>query len=66
MAKKNDKNEKKPFIKTKTKSDNSKEVIVTKSPAKTGVGKIVVWLVCGFTVLVPLLGLILAIILLGK
>ena len=62
MAKK----EKQPFIKTKTKSDNSKEVIVTRSPAKTGTGKVLVWLICGFTIVVPIIGLILTIILLSK
>ena len=63
MAKKK---EKQPFIKTKTRSDNSKEVIVTRSPAKTHSGRILVWVIVTFTVFVPVLGLILTMILLGK
>ena len=63
MANKNKKDQKKHFIETKTKADNSVEVVVTKSPAKTISGKIIVWLICAFTLLVPVIGLILTMIL---
>ena len=66
MAKNKKKDEKKPFIKTKTKADNSVEVTVTKSPAKTTTGKILVWVICAFTIFVPVVSLILAIILMSK
>ena len=66
MAKNKKKDEKKPFIKTKTKADNSVEVTVTKSPAKTATGKILVWIICAFTIFVPVVSLILAIVLMSK
>ncbi len=54
MAKNAKNNENKPLFKTKTKQDNSVEVIVTKSPSKTKVGKIVCLIIAALTVLVPL------------
>lgn len=66
MAKNKKKEEKKPFIKTKTKADNSVEVTVTKSPAKTKTGKVLVWIICAFTLFVPVVSLIIAIILMSK
>ena len=56
--KKQVKNEKKPLIKTKHKLDNSIEIQVTKSPAKTLSGKIFAWLIIAGTVLVPVAGLL--------
>ncbi len=50
--------EKKPFIKTKTKMDGSKEVIVTKNPANTWLGKTVAIVICVLTMFVGLIGLI--------
>ncbi len=55
---KNLKNEKKPFIKTKQKMDNSVEVELTKSPAKTVGGRILVWVLAIGTIVIPLIGLI--------
>ncbi|MFA6627839.1 MAG: hypothetical protein WCT17_04850 [Bacilli bacterium] len=52
------KKEKKPFIKTRTRIDNSIEVEFQKSPAKTFVGKILIWLIIAGTILVPLASLI--------
>ena len=60
MAKNKKKDEKKPFI------NNSVEVTVTKSPAKTTTGKILVWIICAFTIFVPVVSLILAIVLMSK
>ena len=56
--KKQVKKENKPLIKTKHKLDNSIEIQVTKSPAKTLSGKIFAWLVIAGTVLVPVAGLL--------
>ena len=47
--KKNDK----PFIKTRKKMDNSVEVVLQKSPAKTTLGKVLLYLVVAGTVLLP-------------
>ena len=58
--KKNKKVQKEPVIKTKVKADNSIEVEVKKNPGKTLTGKIVAWLIIAGTVLVPLVGLIVA------
>ncbi len=58
--KKNKKVQKEPVIKTKVKADNSIEVEVKKNPGKTLTGKIVAWLIIAGTVLVPLVGLIIA------
>ena len=64
MAKK--KQEKKSFISTKQKADNSIEVSVNKSPAKTKTGVVLVWVICACTLLVPVAGLIITILLAGK
>ncbi len=56
--KKVNKKEKTPLIKTKQKLDNSIEVEITKSPAKTKTGRVVVWLIVIGTVVVPIAGLI--------
>lgn len=48
------KNEKKPFIKTRTKMDNSIEIELQKSPAKTFFGKVLIFLIAVGTLLVPL------------
>lgn len=46
--------DKKPAIKTRKRMDNSVEVIVQKSPAKTTLGKILLYLVVAGTVLLPI------------
>lgn len=57
MDKKNKKDDK-PFIKTRKRIDNSIEIELQKSPAKTIPGKILIYLVVGGMALVPLAGLI--------
>ena len=47
------KTEKQPFIKTRTRMDNSIEVELQKSPAKTKIGKLLLYLVVIGTVLLP-------------
>ncbi len=54
------KSKKAPVIKTRTKMDNSIEVEIQKSPAKTTLGKILIYLIVAGTVLVPIIGLIMA------
>ncbi|MDD3106372.1 MAG: hypothetical protein PHP65_01020 [Bacilli bacterium] len=50
--KKDNKNEKTPFIKTKVKGNNSIEVEIQKNPANTLVGKILIYvIVVGMTLL---------------
>ncbi len=63
---KNEKDNKKPFIKTKAKMDNSVEVELTKSPAKTTGGRILVWVIAIGTILVPVCALIALLIQLAK
>ena len=48
------KKDKKPLIKTRKRMDNSIEVIVQKSPAKTTSGKLLLYLVVAGTVLLPI------------
>jgi hypothetical protein len=55
---KTEKQEKKPFVKTRTRMDNSIEVEFQKSPAKTLLGKILIWLVIAGTIVVPVASLI--------
>ena len=55
---KNEKNEKKPYIKTKTRLDGGKEVEIKKSPSKTLVGKIFAITLAFITVFGSLFGLI--------
>jgi hypothetical protein len=51
-VKKDNKNEKTPFIKTKVKANNSIEVEIQKNPANTLVGKILIYvIVVGMTLL---------------
>lgn len=52
------KKDKKPFVKTRVKRDNSIEVEIQKSPAKTLLGKIFLILVILGTVAVPVVALI--------
>ncbi|HHX79188.1 MAG TPA: hypothetical protein GX695_05505 [Acholeplasmataceae bacterium] len=52
------KKDKKPFVKTRVKRDNSIEVEIQKSPAKTLLGKIFLILVIFGTVVVPVVALI--------
>jgi hypothetical protein len=44
---------KKPFIATRKRMDNSVEVILQKSPSKTTLGKILLFLVVAGTILLP-------------
>lgn len=46
-------NEKKPFVKTRTKIDNSVEVEFQKSPASTLWGKILIVVIVAGTILLP-------------
>lgn len=64
MAKKQ--NDKKQFLQTKHKVDNSIEVQVNKNPGKTLMGRIVAWLIIIGTVCVPLATLIYIIVLASK
>ena len=64
MKKDNDKNQK--FITTKKKGDNSVEVMVHKSPAKNIGVRILVWIICGLTMLLPLCTLIYMLVSSGK
>ena len=57
---KKDKNE--TFIKTKTRHDGGKEVIMTKSPSKTIVGKVFAITIAVLTLLVPIIALIVVIV----
>lgn len=52
------KKDKKPFVKTRVKRDNSIEVEIQKSPAKTLLGKIFLILVVIGTVVAPVVALI--------
>ncbi len=56
------KEEKKPFVKTRTRMDNSVEVEFQKSPAKTTFGRILIWLIIIGTIVVPIVSLIYAIV----
>lgn len=56
--KKKKKTEKKPFIKTRTRMDNSIEVELQKSPAKTVMGKLLLFFVVIGTVVLPVAVLI--------
>ena len=47
-----------PYIKTKTRHDGGKEVIMTKSPSKTTLGKVFAITIAVLTILVPIAGLI--------
>lgn len=55
---KNEKNEKKPYIKTKTRLDGGKEVEIRKSPSKTMVGKVFAIALAFITVFGSVFGLI--------
>ena len=57
---KKDKNE--AFIKTKTRHDGGKEVIMTKSPSKTVIGKVFAITIAVLTLLVPIIALIVVIV----
>ncbi|MBO4667277.1 MAG: hypothetical protein J5666_04025 [Bacilli bacterium] len=57
---KKDKNE--AFIKTKTRHDGGKEVIMTKSPSKTIIGKVFAITIAVLTLLVPIIALIVVIV----
>ena len=50
--------ENKAFIKTRKRMDNSVEIELSKSPAKTKLGKVIVYLIVAGTLLVPLAALI--------
>lgn len=52
--------EKNTYIKTKTRLDGGKEVIMTKSPSKTIVGKVFAIAIAILTLLVPVIALIVA------
>ena len=56
---KKDKNE--AFIKTKTRHDGGKEVIMTKSPSKTILGKVFAITIAILTIVVPIIALIVVI-----
>ena len=58
--------EEKKFITTKKKDDNSVEVSVNKNPAKSKLVRILVWIICAFTVLTPIATLIYLLIESGK
>lgn len=60
--KKNGKAERKPVITTRTRMDNSIEVEIKKNPAKTTLGKILIYLIVAGTILVPIISLIMSII----
>lgn len=55
---KNEKKEKKPFIKTRTRLDGGKEVEMTKSPSKSLLGRGFAIALAALTILVPLGALI--------
>lgn len=46
------------MIKTRTRPDNSIEVQIVKNPGHTFLGKLVAWLICIGTIIVPLIALI--------
>ena len=52
------KEKKEAYIKTKTRLDGSKEVIMTKSPSKTVLGKVFAITIAVLTILVPIIALI--------
>ena len=54
---KNNKN-KEAFIKTRKRMDNSVEIELQKSPAKTKLGKVFVYLIVAGTILLPVVALI--------
>ena len=53
---------KEAYIKTKTRHDGSKEVIMTKSPSKTILGKTFAIAIAVLTMLVPIIALIIVLI----
>lgn len=52
------KEKKETYIKTKTRLDGGKEVIMTKSPSKTVLGKVFAITIAVLTILVPIIALI--------
>ena len=52
------KEKKDPVIKTKTRYDGGKEVIMTKSPSKTILGKVFAIAIAVLTLVVPIIALI--------
>ena len=52
------KEKKEPVIKTKTRRDGGKEVIMTKSPSKTILGKVFAIAIAILTIVVPIIALI--------
>ncbi|MFA5543381.1 MAG: hypothetical protein WC008_00385 [Bacilli bacterium] len=50
--------DKEAFIKTRKRMDNSVEIELRKSPAKTKLGKVIVYLIVAGTVLLPVVALI--------
>ena len=52
------KEKKEAYIKTKTRLDGGKEVIMTKSPSKTTLGKVFAIAIAVLTILVPIIALI--------
>ena len=52
------KEKKEPYIKTKTRHDGGKEVIMTKSPSKTILGKVFAIAIAILTIVVPIIALI--------
>lgn len=56
--KKEKKNKKEPYIKTRERLDGGREVEITKSPSKTIVGKVFAITIAILTILVPVLALI--------
>ena len=56
--KKEKKNKKEPYIKTRERLDGGREVEITKSPSKTIVGKVFAITIAVLTILVPILALI--------
>ncbi len=60
MAKNNSKKENKKFVEKRVKADQSVEYVVNGSPSKTWWGKVVVALIIAGTVLLPVAGLIFA------
>ena len=56
--KKEKKNKKEPYIKTRERLDGGREVEITKSPSKTIVGKVFAITIAVLTILVPVLALI--------
>lgn len=55
------KEKKEAYIKTKTRHDGGKEVIMTKSPSKTVLGKVFAITIAVLTIVVPIIALIVVI-----